>query len=201
MSQQYPHTPQDPNQQPQQSPWGARPQAQPYSPAQAPYQAVPPYQPEPPKKKSWIARHKSLAVIGTLVALLVVGGIASGGGEDTASDTANTAPGKETDAKPAGAGDKEAPADKPADKPKPESKSYGDGDYVVGEDIPAGKYTSTGAKKGLFEMCVISTEGDGTIEHMGQLKSANADERIIITLAKADGVLTVAGCEDLKPRK
>lgn len=199
MSQHNPNQPQDPNQ----SSWGAQPQGQQYGQPRAPYQPVPPYQhPEPPKKKSWVARHKILTVVGALIAVFIIGGIASGGGEDTSSDTAQTAPEKETDAKPADDA-KEAPADKPAEKKpaEPKGNSYSDGDYVVGEDIPAGTYTSSGAKEGLFEMCVISTEGDGTLEHMAQLKSANADERIIITLAKADGILTIAGCEDLKPRK
>lgn len=198
MSQQYPNQPQDPNQ----SPWGAQPQGQTYGQPPAPYQPAPPQ----PPKRNWFGRHKILTIVGALVAVLIIGGIASGGSDDTGSDTSKTAPEKEADAKPAGDDAKDKPADEPKakDKPKaaePESKSYGDGDYVIGEDIPAGTYTSAGAKKGLFEMCVISTEGDGTLEHMAQLKSANADERIIITLAKADGVLTIAGCEDLKPRK
>ncbi|MFD5899125.1 hypothetical protein [Streptomyces sp. NPDC060366] len=113
MSQQYPHNPQNPNQPSQQSSWGAQPQSQQYSPPQAPYQPVPPYQPEPPKKKSWVARHKVLTVIGAVVAVFIIGGIASGGGEDTGSNTATAAPDKAADAKPADDAAKEKPADKP----------------------------------------------------------------------------------------
>ncbi|WP_405613919.1 hypothetical protein [Streptomyces sp. NBC_01508] len=115
MSHQYPHEP--PNQ-----PYGQQPQGGQYGPPQAPqapqapYQPVPPYQhPEPPKQRSWFARHKVMTVIGALVAVMIIGGIASGGGDDTASDTAKTAPEKQADAKPADAdaADKEKPADKP----------------------------------------------------------------------------------------
>lgn len=103
-----------PPQNPNQSPWGAQPhQPPPYGQPQAPYPPVAPYQPEPPKKKSWVARHKVLTVIGAIIAVFIVGGIASGGGEDTGSDTAKTAPDKAADAKPAGDAAKEKPADEP----------------------------------------------------------------------------------------
>lgn len=106
-----------PPQDPSQSAWGAQPQGPPQAPQygqpQAPYPPVAPYQPEPPKKKSWIARHKVLTVIGAIVAVFIIGGIASGGGDDTGSDTAKTAPDKAADAKPADDSAKEKPADEP----------------------------------------------------------------------------------------
>lgn len=107
MSHQPPH---DPNQ----SPWGAQPQAPQYGQPQAPYQAPAPYQqPEPPKKKNWFARHKVLTVVGALVVVFIIGGIASGGGDDTSSDTAATKPDKAADAKPA-----DDAKEKPAEEPK-----------------------------------------------------------------------------------
>ena len=76
---------------------------------------------------------------------------------------------------------------------------FPDGDYVVGVDIPSGTYETEGATPGLFELCTISTEGDDG-DNWGQLKSANAHERIIITLDKSDGVLSINGCEPLVKR-
>lgn len=78
-------------------------------------------------------------------------------------------------------------------------KDYPDGDYIVGEDIPPGTYTTTGAAPGEF-LCAITTKptDDTTFP---QLKSADANERIIITLTKADGTVTIQGCEPLTARK
>lgn len=204
MSQQYPHNPNQPQQPPQGQPqyqgqpYPGQPQ-QPYYGAQGGY----PGGPVPPKK-SWFARHKTLSIIGGVFAFLVVVGIAAGGGDDsssTSSETVATKPDK-ADAKPAAPAKKaQTPAAKPKPKPAaPKPKEYPDGDYVVGEDIPAGTYTTPGAEKGLFEVCMVSTEPTSD-SVFPQLKSANADERIIITLKKADGVVSISGCEPLTPRK
>lgn len=77
---------------------------------------------------------------------------------------------------------------------------YSDGDYLVGEDMPSGTYTTAGAKSGIFEFCSITTEPTSDTK-FPQLKAANADERIIITLSKEDGVVTIQGCEPLTLRK
>jgi hypothetical protein len=106
------------------------------------------------------------------------------------------------DAKPAEK--KATPSSKaPAKKktpPKPKVVEYPDGDYVVGEDIPAGTYETPGAQKGLFEFCSITSDPVDDSK-FPLLKSANADERIIVTLTKADGVVSVSGCEPLKARR
>ncbi|MBA4865944.1 hypothetical protein H1V43_32290 [Streptomyces sp. PSKA54] len=83
--------------------------------------------------------------------------------------------------------------------PEEDSEGYGDGDYVVGDDIPAGTYETSGAKSGVFELCTITTEPTSDTK-FPQLKTANADERIIITLTKDDGVVSISGCEPLTPR-
>jgi hypothetical protein len=70
---------------------------------------------------------------------------------------------------------------------------------VVGEDIPAGTYQTAGAEKGIFEFCSVTTDPVDEAK-FPQLKSANADERIIITLTKADGVVSISGCEPLTRR-
>lgn len=91
------------------------------------------------------------------------------------------------------------PAEAPKKKSAPKAKQYGDGDYIVGEDIPPGTYTSKGAAPGLFELCTITTEPTSDAK-FPQFKTANAKERVIIMLTKADGVVTVQGCEPLTRR-
>lgn len=209
MSQQFPYNPNQPQQgQPQyqgQQPYPGHQQPYPGAPAGYPGGPVP-----PPQKKSWFARHKALSIVGGVFLFFVVVGIAAGGGDDSGSNSSDTAastpakvddkPAEKTDDKPA------APAKKtqtPAAKPKPAApkpKEYVNGDYVVGEDIPEGTYTTPGAEKGIFEVCMVSTEPTSD-SVFPQLKSANADERIIITLKKADGVVSISGCEPLTPRK
>ncbi|MFF8250033.1 hypothetical protein [Streptomyces griseus] len=125
-NQNQPQQPQGPYQGPPQ--WqGQQPtQAQPGW-GQQPHHGAPggyPGGPVPPQqKKSWVARHKALTIVGGIFAFLIVVGIAAGGGEDpadTKADTVASAPDK-ADAKPAEpAKDKEEPAaeDKPAPKKK-----------------------------------------------------------------------------------
>jgi hypothetical protein len=164
-----------------------------------PYPPVP-QPPAPEPRRSWPARHKILTGLGALLLLFVVIAVASGGGGSkpapAPSKTPSTSPTPTpTDSKTPTA----TPPTAPTSAPAPAVAEYSDGDYVVGEDIPAGTYTSEGATPGLFELCMISTEGDSG-DNWGQLKSANANERIIITLDASDGVVTLSGCEPLKAR-
>lgn len=164
----------------------------------------------PPKKKMGAGKIIAI-VLGSIFGffvLLVVLGLAIGDdsnhadGKDsilevTASPTPTPAAVEPAERAPEKAPEKAEPAEK-----KPESKKgreYPSGDYVVGEDIPAGTYTSAGAEKGVFEFCSITTEPTGDLT-MPKIKTANADERIIITLEKADGVVSVSNCEPLKRR-
>lgn len=213
MSQQNPYNPNQP-QQPQhghtgqQNPaWGHPQYGHTY-----PGNPVPPMPPRPPKKglNGWAIA--GITAAGLVVALGVLGAIV--GPQDTSDGKASSdvaaapttekptpAPSKAEPSK--AAPKKETPAAKPTHKPKPappKPKTYTNGDYVVGEDIPEGTYTTPGAEKGIFEVCMVST--DPTNESTWpQLKSANADERIIITLKKSDGVVSISGCEPLTPRK
>ncbi|MFJ2477096.1 hypothetical protein ACIOWI_29680 [Streptomyces sp. NPDC087659] len=200
MSQQYPGPQQPYNQQPYQG----------HTYAGVPGQYPPP---QPPKKRLSGWAITGIAVGGFFAFMLVLGAIvgpqdAGTDGKDAAAVApATTAPTQapEPAPTPTKAAEKKAPASPPAAKPKPKPAApapveYADGDYVVGEDIPPGTYISAGAKKGLFEFCSITT--DPTAEgKWPQLKSANADERIIITLTKGDGVVSVSNCEPLQPRK
>ena len=147
---------------------------------------------------------------GAILALVVIGGcsavVAGSGDDDSPAPSVTTAVptgggetpdrGEPTGGETAGGGATGTP--EKVEK-APDVKSYGDGEYQVGVDIPTGTYESEGAQSGFFEFCAITTEGDGG-NNWGQIKSANANERIIITLTKSDGVLTISGCEPLKPR-
>lgn len=186
----------DPNQ-PQ---WGSQ------QPGQQPQWGQPGYQapPQPPKKHT--VRNVFIGIGGVLVALIVVG-VAVGGGDDKKSDTAKDAPAASTSASKAPAENADAdhaakPKAKPAEKKKPvEAKSYGDGDYKVGTDIPAGTYESAGASDSVVPLCAITTEPTGS-STLPQAKAANKpNQRIIITLKDADGVVTVQGCKALKARQ
>lgn len=164
-----------------------------------------PYGPPPPPKKRMSPWAIAGITIGGFFAFLIVLGIAVGDPEATDEKATGSKPTPTVEA-PAAQPSKAAPAKKtqapaePTDKPKPAPKTYDDGDYIVGEDIPAGTYTTPGAESGAFELCMISTKPTSS-SVFPQLKSANANERIIITLAKKDGVVTISGCEPLTLRK
>jgi len=83
--------------------------------------------------------------------------------------------------------------------PKMKPETWTDGDYIIGDDIPFGTYTSAGAKEDVFALCMVTSSGKG---HWPILKSANKDDRIILRLTadnKGD-VLTVSGCKPLSVR-
>ncbi|WP_031095521.1 hypothetical protein [Streptomyces sp. NRRL S-15] len=182
------------------------PPQQPYGQPHQPYTGAPGYPPPPPKKKMSGGAIVAIvlgSVFGGIFILLLIIGLAVGDDTSPSDDKASVL---EVTASPSeSAAEKAAkPAEKTSEKPKPaepkKAAEYPSGDYVVGEDIPAGTYTSTGAEKGIFELCTITTEpADDTT--MPKIKTANADERVIVTLAKDDGVVSISGCEPLKPRK
>lgn len=136
---------------------------------------------------------KILAWMGGIMLAIVVIAVGVSLGNDSESEAPSVTP---VPAQP------DTGEEKKADKPSSsDSKpvSYPNGDYVVGKDIPEGTYESKGATPGIFDLCMITTEGDNN-DNWGQLKSANENERIIITLKESDGVLSISGCEPLTPR-
>lgn len=179
------------------------PLQQPYGQPHQTYPGGTGYPPPPKKKMSGGAIVAIVigSVLGGLFLLLLIIGFAV---SDDSSQSEDNASVLEVTASPSeSAADTPAkPAEKAPEKPKPaepKTTEYPSGDYIVGEDIPAGTYTSDGAEKGIFELCTITTEPTGDTT-MPKIKTSNADERIIITLEKADGVVSISGCEPLKPR-
>lgn len=93
------------------------------------------------------------------------------------------------------------PGVRPTPTPKtakaPAIKSFGDGTYLVGEDIPAGTYTSPGAEESAFTLCYWNVRaGDET--DADYLKGGNADKIKApqrVKLKKGQQFQT-AGCAD-----
>ncbi|MDJ1137947.1 hypothetical protein [Streptomyces iconiensis] len=188
------------------------------------YQQYPPQQPQqfqplPPKKK-----HTGLKVAGGIIGgFILLAALGAALGDDPApakkpSTTVEAKPTQDEIDETIEEGDKAADAldkelddiqkdnekgrkklkDK-ADREAAKDGQYGDGDYIVGQDIPAGTYESAGASSDVFDVCAITTEPSGETT-MPQIKSGNKNERIIITLAAEDGTVSVQGCEPLTKR-
>lgn len=169
-----------------------------------------PYQPPPPPKKGMSTGAIVGIVLGSIfgfVLFLGIIGVALDDGSRTTSSGASkkTASPKEKSLEEEYADLEEQNKKNLEERKKNRAKEaakegeFSDGDYIVGEDIPPGTYTSAGAQKGAFEFCSITTDPTDDSK-FPKLKSANADERIIITLTEADGVVTISGCEPLKRR-
>jgi hypothetical protein len=107
--------------------------------------------------------------------------------------TANSVP--PDAAAPASKTDPQSSAAAPA-KPAGPTTSFGDGTWVVGEDIQPGTYRSPGAKPGLFDVCSASTHtGDAADGSILDWKTANAGEPVRIKVSGAAKSVEVHGCE------
>lgn len=179
--------------------------------AQVDYQVVPPQQTvgyplvPPPAPVPQAKARKWPWIAGIVVAFLFGLGIGGSGQQQPSSGSAGAgtpvaqpaqtvtvvAP---APAQPADQAVAEAPAPAPSSGPK---TSFGDGTWVVGEDIEPGTYKSAGAQPGIMEFCAVSTHsGDTTDSPIIDIASANANEPIRI---KADGkvkAVKASGCED-----
>ena len=175
MTQQYPPIPPPP-------PYGAPDpqQWQGYS-----QQAPPPA----PKKRRW-----PWIVGGLFVLVFVVPALGNNGSNSTtkSSTTSSAAPVAPAVAAPAPA--QQAPAAEPAG-PK---SSFGDGTWVVGEDIAPGTYKSPGAQEGMFELCSVTTHSDENADSDKTMdwKTANANEPIRLKLSGKVKSVKATGCED-----
>lgn len=123
------------------------PPAQPYpatppTPPNGAYPGLVPGPPVPQPTRSWFARHKVLTTLGALVVLVVVVGMATGGGSDE-SDAPEAAP-PVAEAPADGAAEQPAPAEEPAAEPAVEA--------------PAAAGLGTPVRDGKFEFTVTSVE-------------------------------------------
>ena len=73
-----------------------------------------------------------------------------------------------------------APEEAPAPAPSGPKTSFGDGTWVVGEDIVEGTYKSAGAQESMFELCSVTTHRDENADSGTTIdrKTANANEPI-----------------------
>lgn len=155
-----------------------------------PPQWMPP--PPPPKKRRvwpW--------VVGGIIALPIIGSaLSSNSGSAQRSTTTPTysAPTYST------GGTMPAVATQPAPQAAPAGPktTFGDGTWVVGEDIVAGTYKSNGAKQGMFELCSVTTHSDENADSDKTLdwKTANANEPIRLKVAGNVKSVKASGCED-----
>jgi hypothetical protein len=155
----------------------------------APRYAPPPTQqyppaPEPPKKK-----RKWPWVVGGFVVLIVLGSAVNGGNSRSA-----------TNASPPSVPATAAQAQQPASAPEQSSPSEPDfsegipeGTWSVPDQVSPGKYRSTGAKEGLFEMCMVSTSSENG--NVLDLDSGNAGEQVQITVTSKAAEFKNSGCE------
>ena len=141
-----------------------------------------PYGPPPPKKGMSTGAVVAITLGSIFGGLVLLGAIASVG--DDGGDRADAKPTRTAAARPS----------------TQAAAGYGDGDYMVGEDIPPGTYETPGAQASIFELCSITTAPTAK-GAMPQWKTGNKDERVIITLTADDGVVSISGCEPLKRRK
>ncbi len=75
--------------------------------------------------------------------------------------------------------------------------SFGDGTWVVGEDIQPGTYKSAGAKAGIFELCSVTTlAGDTSDAPIIDWVTANVDEPLRIKVTGKVKAVKASGCED-----
>lgn len=136
------------------------PPAQPY-PGTPPAGAYP-GPPAPQPTRSWFARHKVLTTLGALVVLVVVVGVATGGGSDEpdAPEAAPTAAEAPADGAGAAAGEQPAPAEEPAAEPAAEAPAAG-----LGTPVRDGKFefTVTSVEPGVARVGndLIGTEAQG----------------------------------------
>jgi hypothetical protein len=79
-------------------------------------------------------------------------------------------------------------------KPKPE-QTIREGDWVVGEDVPPGRYRTPGAKKSIITLCTWTVAPNEDAEPQDFGTSDKTDEPGRVTLKKGN-VFETSGCQD-----
>ncbi|WP_435300389.1 DUF4352 domain-containing protein [Timonella sp. A28] len=152
-----------------------QPFAEQQGPAPAPHPAPPAgpphngWQPTPPPKKSWFARHKFLTALGIIAALIFIGSLANGSGNDgnaspAAQDTTNDA--------------SEENAEKPK-KEKPKKKGFKIGDVAKAGDMT---YKVTGVETAkTVGSDFLKEKAKGTYVIVSLDVTNNSDEAALVT--------------------
>jgi hypothetical protein len=166
----------------------------------------PPAPPPPPKTPFWRSKKGAgLLLVGGLMAAC---GLANGGDGQTTQNRPGVPSGVSSgyNAQPAivsGGGVAQAPAqplreadDAPAAASSGPKTSFGDGTWVVGEDIVGGTYKSSGAQEGIFELCSVTTlAGDTSDSKVIDWLTANADEPMRLKVSGKVKAVKATGCE------
>lgn len=136
--------------------------------------------PPPPKKRRWPY------VLGGIVVLLFIIGIANGGGSKPASTSVTpgnvTQPSQSANAAPA----------EPA-KPAGPVASFGSGTYVVGTDVVAGTYKTSGSDSSV--PCYWSRLKDTSGDFGAIIANGAPDGPTTVTISKSDGAFQTSGCK------
>ncbi len=137
---------------------------------------------------SWATRTKLIA-IGVVVALAVVGGIASAsslGASQSANVARNTPSAAPT--QQAASPSASAPASQPA---QPQFRTFGNGIWVVGKDIQPGTYRTRHDSAGCY-FARLRGFG-GTLDEI--IANENSDSRLVVTIAASDKGFESDNCD------
>jgi hypothetical protein len=144
--------------------------------------AIPPAR-KPRRNWPWI-----VGVIGLLLYII-------GGGGKSSTSTVTTAEPPAPAAPPAAALEPPAPAAPPA-APADLAPGFGDGTYVVGTDIVAGTYETTGPAAGGIGTCSWSRLKDTSGDFGSIIATDVRPGPTTVTISKTDGVFVTAGCSN-----
>ena len=155
-----------------------------YPPQPPPHGAYPPpyaAQPAPKKKRRWPW------IVGAILLLFVVVGVASGGDEQTTQNRPGTPSGVTS-----GSGGAAAQAPAQQDAPAQPEGAFGPGTYEVGVDIEPGKYKTAGG--GTLGSCYWARLKDTNGELDSIIANGNAQGPTTVTISKTDGAFETT-CE------
>ncbi|PJJ68570.1 hypothetical protein CLV28_2986 [Sediminihabitans luteus] len=155
--------------------------------------------------RNWFARHKFLTGAGVLVVLIGIISVASGGGDDEPTATAETSVSQDdaaTTADEATTDDADAADDTSADDAADdaaaddaadEATTISGGDHIVGTDIDPGQYRAD-VSESLFSLCSVTQQnGDDVLD----IRTAN-EGSVIFTVADVDGsTVSFDGCDNI----
>ncbi|MEU2424726.1 hypothetical protein ABZ619_27515 [Streptomyces sp. NPDC007851] len=178
------------------------PQPAPHTFTQPPVPSLPPTGPAPSRRKVWLT-HGATA----LVALVVGASIGGGGKSGGAADSARPAPAVTVtkaaagEPKPAVTVTETVKATvtakpKPVKKPGPPSSFSGEGQYLVGEDIQAGTYRTSGPEKdSVIPNCYWARLKNASGEFDAIIANDNIQGQGRVTVNKGEYFKT-SGCQD-----